>query len=114
MSRGGALTASPDPSGALGGPLADHLSRRVELAMAQARELLGLPVEGPVGGLRELRALSAGLREALAESERIGPIEEQEAVLAILLEVGVLRYEDDGTLLKLADGGGYEPCLGSF
>jgi hypothetical protein len=39
--------------------------------------------------------------------------EEQEAVLAILLEVGVLRYGDDGTLLRLGDEG-YEPCLGSL
>jgi hypothetical protein len=37
--------------------------------------------------------------------------EQTEAVLAILLEVGVLRYDDDGTLLRLAEGG-YEPCLG--
>jgi hypothetical protein len=41
------------------------------------------------------------------------PPEEQEAVLAILLEVGVLRYGDDGTLLGLGDGG-YEPWLGSL
>jgi hypothetical protein len=35
--------------------------------------------------------------------------EDQEAVLAILLEVGALRYGDDGTLLRLADGGEYAP-----
>jgi hypothetical protein len=29
-------------------------------------------------------------------------------VLAILLEAGVLHYEDDGTLLRLGDDGGYE------
>jgi hypothetical protein len=34
---------------------------------------------------------------------------DQEAVLAILLEAGALRYGDDGTLLRLADGGGYVP-----
>ena len=36
--------------------------------------------------------------------------EEQEEVLAILLEAGVLRFGEDGTLLRLGDGG-YEPCL---
>ena len=34
--------------------------------------------------------------------------EEAAAVLAILVEAGVLRYEDDGTLLRLGDDGGYE------
>ena len=34
--------------------------------------------------------------------------EEAAAVLGILLEVGALRYEDDGTLLRLGDDGGYE------
>ena len=34
--------------------------------------------------------------------------EEAAAVLAILLEAGVLRYEDDGTLLRLGDDGEYE------
>jgi hypothetical protein len=34
--------------------------------------------------------------------------EEVAAVLAILREAGVLRYEDDGTLLRLGDDGGYE------
>ena len=34
--------------------------------------------------------------------------EEAAAVLAILLEAGVLRYEDDGTLLRLGDDRGYE------
>jgi hypothetical protein len=34
--------------------------------------------------------------------------EEGAAVLAILVEAGVLRYEDDGTLLRLSDDGGYE------
>jgi hypothetical protein len=37
--------------------------------------------------------------------------EQAEAVLAILLDLGVLRYDDDGTLLRLAEGG-YEPRLG--
>jgi hypothetical protein len=40
--------------------------------------------------------------------------EDQDAVLAILLEVDVLRYGDDGTLLRLANGGEYVPCLGSL
>jgi hypothetical protein len=35
--------------------------------------------------------------------------EDTAAVLAILLDAGVLRYADDGTLLRLADGGGYVP-----
>jgi hypothetical protein len=34
--------------------------------------------------------------------------EEGAAVLAILLGAGVLRCEDDGTLLRLGDDGGYE------
>ena len=34
--------------------------------------------------------------------------EDAAAVLAILLEAGVLRYEDDGTLLRLSDDGGYK------
>jgi hypothetical protein len=38
--------------------------------------------------------------------------EQAEAVLAILLDVGVLRYDDDGTLLRRLAAGGYEPCLG--
>jgi hypothetical protein len=40
--------------------------------------------------------------------------EQQQAVLDILLEVGVLRFADDGALLRLADGGEYGPCLGSL
>jgi hypothetical protein len=35
--------------------------------------------------------------------------EQQSAVLEILLEVGALRYADDGTLLRLANDGGYVP-----
>jgi hypothetical protein len=34
--------------------------------------------------------------------------EEGAAVLAILVEAGVLRYEDDGTLLRLGTDGGFE------
>jgi guanyl-specific ribonuclease Sa len=34
--------------------------------------------------------------------------EEGAAVLALLLEVGALRYADDGTLLRLGNDGGYE------
>ena len=34
--------------------------------------------------------------------------EEAAAVLAILVEAGVLRYEDDGTLLRLGADGRYE------
>jgi hypothetical protein len=34
--------------------------------------------------------------------------EEAAAVLAILVEAGVLRDEDDGTLLRLGNDGGYE------
>ena len=34
--------------------------------------------------------------------------EEAAAVLTILVEAGVLRYEDDGTLLCLGDAGVYE------
>ena len=35
--------------------------------------------------------------------------EDTAAVLAILLEAGVLRYADDGALLRLADDGAYVP-----
>ncbi len=97
MSRGGALTAPPAPPaapGALGEPVGDQLSRRVELASAQARELLGLPVERAADDRGELRQLIAALREALPESERhTVPVEEQEAALERLRQRFETRFE---------------------
>ena len=94
MSRGAALTLPPARPAALGGPVGDALGRRVEIATAQARELLGLPREGAADDLDELRALSAALRETLPESERrTAPIEEQEAALERLRQRFDTRFE---------------------
>ncbi|MBV9943792.1 MAG: hypothetical protein JO262_16815 [Solirubrobacterales bacterium] len=88
------MTAPAAPPGALGRPAGDQLSRRVEIASAQARELLGLPLERGADALGELRALIAVLREELPESERrTGPIEEQEVALERLRQRFDTRFE---------------------
>ena len=98
MTRGETLSAPP---------VGDELGRRMALAKAQARELLGRPLErdGAGGGageagrgagedLSELRALIAELREALPEPERrSAPIEEQEAALERLRRRFEARFE---------------------
>ena len=94
MSRGGGLAVAPAGTAALGGPAGDQLGRRVALATARARELLGLGLERPADDLGELRTLIAALREALPPSEReAAPIEEQEAALGRLRQRFDTRFQ---------------------
>jgi LuxR family transcriptional regulator, regulator of acetate metabolism len=76
-------TPTPHPQ-VFAGPLGDELHRRLELASAQTRELLGLTPERSPGGaeFEHLRELIAALRERLTETElAAAAIDEQEAAL---------------------------------
>jgi DNA-binding CsgD family transcriptional regulator len=76
------------------GPVADELSRRLERAAAEARDLLELPAEGDVRDLPALRALIAVLRSQLSEDELgVGAISEQEAALERLRHRFEARFD---------------------
>jgi len=75
-------------------PLDGRLQRRLEVAVAGARELLGLPEEPAPADLAQLRAMIGALREQLAaEQPVLAAIEEQEAVLERLRQRFEARFE---------------------
>ena len=78
------------------GPLGEELSRRLERATAQAREMLGAAPDVDAGapGLEALRALIAALRSQLSEDDLgVGLISEQEAALERLRHRFETRFE---------------------
>ena len=78
----------------LAGPPGEELQRRLEDAVARARELLELPDGPDPADLAQLRALIAALRSQLsAELSGAGAIEEQEAALERLRQRFEARFE---------------------
>jgi DNA-binding CsgD family transcriptional regulator len=86
-----AATAHPD---VIAGPLGEQLGRRVDLATAEARQLLGLPAEPGPTDVGQLRDLIRALREQLGgEATHLAAIEEQEAALKRLRQRFEARFE---------------------
>jgi LuxR family transcriptional regulator, regulator of acetate metabolism len=76
------------------GPLGEQLHRRLAGAAADARALLGLPVEGDASDLESLTSLIAELRARLSADELAAEaIVEQEAALERLRQRFATRFE---------------------
>ena len=79
---------------AFAGPLREQLQRRLELASAAARQLLGLPDQPPPGDLASLRSLIHGLRGEIApEALGASPVAEQEVALERLRQRFESRFD---------------------
>jgi LuxR family transcriptional regulator, regulator of acetate metabolism len=76
------------------GPLGEQLQRRLDLAMADARGLVGLPASPGPTDLAGLRDLIRALREQLGgEETHLAAIEEQEAALERLRQRFEARFD---------------------
>jgi LuxR family transcriptional regulator, regulator of acetate metabolism len=86
-----AATSAPQT---LAGPPGEQLQRRLDAAVAGARELLGLPAGPGPTDLTELRSVIGALREQLTPEESgLAAIEEQEAALERLRQRFETRFE---------------------
>jgi DNA-binding CsgD family transcriptional regulator len=78
----------------IAGPLGEQLQRRLDLATAEARGLVGLPASAGVDDLAGLRDLIRALREQLGgEEAHLVAIEEQEAALERLRQRFEARFD---------------------
>jgi LuxR family transcriptional regulator, regulator of acetate metabolism len=87
------VSAAPAPP-ILAGPPGEQLQRRLDLAIAQARQLLGLPAGDAPADLTQLRAMIGALRDQFTpEQSGLAAIEEQEAALDRLSQRFETRFE---------------------
>jgi LuxR family transcriptional regulator, regulator of acetate metabolism len=87
------VSATPAPQ-ILAGPPGEQLQRRLDAAVAGARELLGLPGDPGPADLADLRAMIGALREQLTpEQPGLAAIAEQEAALERLGQRFETRFE---------------------
>jgi LuxR family transcriptional regulator, regulator of acetate metabolism len=88
------VSAAASSPQTLAGPPGEQLQRRLDAAVASARELLGLPGDSRPAELADLRAMIGALRNQLTpEPSGVDAIEEQEAALERLRQRFETRFE---------------------